>query len=165
MVWCPSCDIRLYIKRHQESLHNKMLGSSSNKRSKSVVEVGESVLIPIARPDTMSSIGPRNITGCITGREDDLYTIETTEGILANSYTRNQFDICSSQLLSVKDIPSRVISQTEAMLKASLGIESGSSCRCKFCKTNRCPCRKGGRICNSRCHKGKACCNYSTTKT
>ena len=78
MFWCPSCDVReqnkirnslrLDIKRNQESLPNRIISSSSNKRSKSVVEVGESVLIPIARPDTMSSIGPRNITGCITGR-------------------------------------------------------------------------------------------------
>ena len=99
MVWCPNCDIkeqnknreqvRLGIKRNQECLHNRML-SCSNKRFKRA-HVGESVLIPITRPDTMSSIAPRNLTGCITSKEDDMYTIGTSEGVLASNYTRNQF--------------------------------------------------------------------------
>ena len=172
-VWCPNCDIkeqnknreqvRLGIKRNQECLHNRML-SCSNKRFK-LAHVGESVLIPITRPDTMSSIAPRNLTGCITSKEDDMYTIGTSEGILASKYTRNQFDVCSSRILSIEDITCIPITQTEAMRKASLGIEYGSSCRCKFCKTHRCPCRKAGRSCNSKCHKGRTCFHKTTPST
>ena len=64
--WCPNCDIkeqikseqvRLGIKRNQEFLYNKML-SCSNKRIKPA-HVGESVLIFITMPDSMSSLAPR----------------------------------------------------------------------------------------------------------
>ena len=65
-------------------------------------------------------------------KEDELDTIGTTDGTISCSYTRNQFEICSSQILSLEEILSCVITQTEAMHKASLGIESGSSCRCKI---------------------------------
>ena len=64
--------------------------------------------------------------------------------------------------MSLEDISSRILTPIEAMRKASLGIESGSACRCKYCKTFRCPRKKGGRICNSICHKGKACYNYNS---
>ena len=52
----------------------------------------------------------------------------------------------------MEDIPSRLHTPIQAMPKASLGIESGSACRCKYCKTFRCLCKKGGRICNIKCH-------------
>ena len=167
MVCCPNCDIkeqnknreqmRLGIKRlrNQECLHNRML-SCSNRRFKPA-QVGES--------DTMSSIAPRNLTGCITSKEYDMYTIGTSESVLASKYTRYQFDVCSSQFFSIEDIPCITITQTEAMRKSSLGIEYGSSCRCKFCKTHRCPCKKAGRSCNTKCHKGRACFNNTTTST
>ena len=169
MVWCPNCDIKEQNKNRekdrlrQESLHKRMVGCS-NKKFKPA-HVGESVLIPITRPDTMSSIASRNLTGCIMSKEDDMYKIGTSEGIIASKYTRNQFDFCSSQIHSMENIPSIIITQTEAMRKASLGIEYSSSCCCKFCKTHRCPCRKTGRRCNSKCHKGRACFNYTTTNS
>ena len=65
----------------------------------------------------MSSIAPRNLTGCIMGKEDDIYTIGTSKGIIASKYTRNQFEICSSQSHSIKNILSKIITQTEAMRK------------------------------------------------
>ena len=73
-----------------------------------------------------------------------MYTIGTSGGILASKYTRNQFDICS-KILYIEDIPCITITQTESMRKASFWIEYGSSFRCKFCKTHRCPCKKAGR--------------------
>ena len=135
--------------------------NSSNKNFK-MEEVGNSILMPISQPDTMSSIGPRNLPEYITSKEDDLFSIGNTEGIFSCNYTRNQFDICTTKIISLEDKPSRILTSTEAMRKASLGLESGSACRCKYCKTFRCPCKKRGRICNSKCHKGKACFNYNS---
>ena len=51
------------------------------------------------------------------GKEDDIYTIGTSKGIIASKYTRNQFEICSSQSHSIKNILSKIITQTEAMRK------------------------------------------------
>ena len=166
-VWCPACDmrkknercneLRLGIKRSQEKLHTRMLSNSSKKFKQA--QIGDSILIPITCPDKMSSIGPINLTGCITQEDNDLYTIGTVEGTLSNKYLRSQFDICPSHLISPEDVPLRTISQTETMRKASLGIESGSASRCKICRTNRCPCKKAERKCNSKCHGGKTCFN------
>ena len=149
-VWRPACEMRkknercneliLGIKRSQEKLHTRILSNYSKKFKQA--QIGDSILIPITCPDKMSSIGPRNLTGCITQKDNELYTIGTVEGTLSNKYLRSQFDICPSHLISPEDVPLRTISQTETMRKASLGIESGSACRCKICRTNRCPCKK-----------------------
>ena len=98
-----------------------MINATSKKLKHA--EIGDSVLIPISRPDMISSIGPRNLSGCITHKEDHLYTIGTTEGILGVKYTMGQFDVCNSNSLTPRKIPSHTITETEAMQKASLGIE------------------------------------------
>ena len=82
-MWCPACEIRLKnnecnnvrigIKRNQENLHRRMISATSKKLKHA--EIGDSVLIPISRPDMISSIGPSNLSGCITNKEDHLYTI------------------------------------------------------------------------------------------
>ena len=122
-------------------------------------EVGDSVLIPISQPDKVSSLGPRNIIGCITSRSDSTYSIGTNQGTLAVNYCRNQFEVCPTNILSIDSIPAGTISQTEAMQSASLGICNSSACRCKHCKTQRCPCKKSNRSCNTKCHKGHTCFN------
>ena len=81
-----------------------MLNTSSNKKVFNA-EVGDSILIPISQPDTMSSIGPRNLPAYISCKEDDLFSIGSTEGILSCKYTRNQFDICPTKIISLEDIP------------------------------------------------------------
>ena len=63
----------------------------------------------------MSYIGLSNITGCIMSKENELYTIGTTDGTISSKYTRNQFEICSSQILSLEEIPSCEIRKTEAI--------------------------------------------------
>ena len=103
-MWCPACKIRLKnkecdnvrigIKINQENWHRRMINATSKKLKHA--EIGDSVLIHISRPDMISSIGPMNLSGCITNKEDHLYTIGTTEGILGANYTRGQFDACNS---------------------------------------------------------------------
>ena len=166
-VWCPQCDIKLNskeaditragIKRNQESLHERMVESSSNKFHSAFV--GDNVIIPIQRPDRMTSLGQLNLLGFITGVGDSCYTIGARDGTLINGYTRNQFDLCSSKFIQTSTVPCSSISRTSAMRNASLGIEGGSFCRCKYCKTNRCACKKAFRTCNTKCHQGHKCFN------
>ena len=40
-------------------------------------------------------------------------------------YTRNQFDLCPVNLLTSESVPDTVISQTQAMQSASLGMSTG----------------------------------------
>ena len=84
-VVCPGCDLasrketcstmRAGIKRNQESLHHRMLNSSSKKFKPA--HIGNTVMIPISEPDKVNSLGPRNIIGCITGKDDSTYTVGT----------------------------------------------------------------------------------------
>ena len=61
--------MRAGIKRNQEKLHERMLNTSSKKLRPA--EVGDTVVIPIAQPDKVNSLGPRNMLGCITGKGGD----------------------------------------------------------------------------------------------
>ena len=56
-------------------------------------------------------------------------------------YIRDKFELCSSNVMLIESIPPLTVTQTETMQTASLGITTGSSCRCKCCKTQRCPCK------------------------
>ena len=85
--------------------------------------------------------------------------LRTSHGTISTGYTRNQFDVCPFRVSAYKSGLTSTVSQTQAMQSASLGLISGSACRCKHCKTLRCPCKKSGRSCNSKCHKGHTCFN------
>ena len=100
------------------------------------------MIIPIERPDRMTSLGQRNLIGEVTEVESNNYTIGTRDGILTNGYSRNQFELCATNFIQPNNIPSSSISQTTAMRNASFGIIGGAFCRFKHCKTNRCACRK-----------------------
>ena len=73
-------------------------------------------------------------------QEDNIYTIGCNQGIIGVKYTRGQFDACSSSLITLPQTPPRTLTQTEAMRKASIGIDGGPSCRYQNCRANRCPC-------------------------
>ena len=166
-VVCPACDLaerripfdsmRAGIKRNQEKLHERMLNTSSKKLRPA--EVGDIVVIPIAQPDKVNSLGPRNMLGCITEKGETTYRVGTSQGTLSVGYTRNQFELCSTNLLARDSVPDVTITQTQAMQSELLGISSGSACRCRHCKTLRCPCKKASRNCNSKCHRGNTCFN------
>ena len=167
-VWCAKCDlantakhannVRVGIKRSQEKLHDRMISSAAKKFQPAAM--GDNVVVPIERPDKMHSLGPRNKLGIVTDISEDIYTIGTRDGTLNTNYTRNQFEVCSSNtFIQPSNVPEAIISQTSAMRKASLSIEKNSFCRCKHCKTTRCPCKKSSRSCGTKCHKGTRCFN------
>ena len=84
------------------------------------------ILVPISEPDKVNSLGLRNISGCITGKDDSTYTVGTSQGTISVSYTRNQFELCPSNLLSIESVPSETVTQTEVTQSASLGITNGT---------------------------------------
>ena len=74
-----------------------MLNTSSKKLKPS--EVGDTVVIPIAHPDKVNSLGPRNVLGCITEKGETAYRVGTLQGALSVGYTRNQFESVLSLLI------------------------------------------------------------------
>ena len=79
--------------------------SSAAKRYEPAL-VGDNVAIPIERLDKMNSLSQQNVLGVIADVSDDLYTVGTKYGTLKTTYTRNQFDLCSSnKFLQPSDIP------------------------------------------------------------
>ena len=104
----------------------------------------------------MNSLSQQNVLGVIADVSDNLYSVETKYGTLSITYTRNQFDLCSSnRFLNPSGIPDNSVSQTTVMRNSSLGIIEGCFCRCSNCKTNRCECKKSNRTCGTKCHPGK----------
>ena len=82
------CDtLRAGIRRNLERQQERMLNASSKKFKHA--QVGDSVLIPISKPDKISSLGHRNILGCITSGDDSTYSIGASQGTLAGSHNRN----------------------------------------------------------------------------
>ena len=104
-------------------------------------------------------ISPRNLMGHIIEARDSFYTVSTSYGTISTGYARNQFDVCPFNISAYEFDPTSTVSQTQAMQSASLGLISGSACRCRHFRTLRCPCKKSGRSCNSKCHKGYTCFN------
>ena len=146
------------IKRRQDRLHDRMLVSAAKKFCPANID--DNIVIPIERPDKMTSLGPRNMLGVVTDVSEGSYTVGTRDGTVSTNYTRIQFDICSSNIfLQPSLVPAVTITQTSAMRNASLGIDMKSCCRCSYCKTIRCPCRKSGRSCGTKCHMGAKCFN------
>ena len=67
----------------------------------------------------MTSLGQRNLIGVVTEVENDNYTTGTRDGILNNEYSRNQFELCSTNFIQPDNVPSSSISHTAAMRNAS----------------------------------------------
>ena len=129
-IWCSKCDLhrlqqeseveRIGIKRRQSKFHSRMLKSSASKMTSA--NVGDTVIIPIAKPDVMIPLGSKNLMGVIMDKNEDLYAIGTDQGRLESRYTRNQFDVCPTKLQKIDSVPDSVISQTTAMQNASMFV-------------------------------------------
>ena len=168
-IWCTKCDLhrlqreseveRVGIKRNQRKLHSRLLRSSANKVTS--FDVGDTVIIPISKPDIIIPLGSKNLMCVIMDKDGDLYTIGSDQGKLESRYTRNQFDVCQTKFQKIDSVPDTVISQTTAMQNASMFVLQ--SCKCKNCSNLRCSCRRAKTRCNSRCHYGKACRNKHIT--
>ena len=165
-VWCKACDVnsrnqecnimRAGIKRSQEKSHERML-TASGKRLKPAL-VGDAVIIPVPHPDRLCAIGARNILGSICDKQDDIYTVATSGGVISYGYTRNQFEVSLPNLMTTPFTSTNIVTQTELMQNASLGTGT-DACKCKKCINRTCSCRKSGKKCSTKCHKGLKCKN------
>ena len=93
----------------------------------------------------------RNILGMVThvNHDNKTYKIGTQFGRINSSYARNQFTTCKEKLMQLENVPDMEISLRECASKLSLsGGQGYKRCSCKTqCSSNRCTCRKSGKIC------------------
>ena len=101
---------RVGIKRRQPKLHNRILKASATKIY--FANVGNTVIIPIAKPDVLIPLGSKNMMGVIMEKEDNLYAIGTDQGKLESKYTRNQCDVCQTMFQKIDSVPESIVSQT-----------------------------------------------------
>ena len=97
-----------------------MLKSSASKVASA--NVGDTVIIPIAKADVMIPLGNKNLMGVIVDMDKDLYAIGTDQGRLEPRYTRNQFDVCPIKFQKIDSVPEALISQTTRMHNASMFV-------------------------------------------
>ena len=142
----------------QQQQAQRML-SETAKRFKECV-LGENVLVPIPEVDR-GRTDFRNVLGVIMMVGPDGYTIGTQSGLLKQKYVRSQFQPTIGNHLRAIDVPPKEVSLREACGMVSLAHGQGFiRCSCKGdCSSNRCSCRREGRLCNSKCHKSLTCTN------
>ena len=142
-----------------EKQAKKMLDRSA-KRFKPA-HIGDNVLVPIPDVDK-GRVEFRNIKGIVTGDlGNGCFTIGTPEGTLKQPYTRNQFIPTTAELLKPTDVKENLVSLREVANKVSLcGGQGYDRCNCTTgCSSNRCSCKKAGKLCSSKCHHSLSCTN------
>ncbi|XP_074035210.1 uncharacterized protein [Leptinotarsa decemlineata] len=101
----------------------------------------------------------RNVLAVIMCVQNELYELGTKEGRLPQMYSRNQLTLCKESFISLDMVPNLHISLREYVKKTSLsGGQGYQRCVCKTkCKTDKCKCKKNGKLCNSKCHESLSC--------
>ena len=119
------------------------------------LDIGDNILIHVPEVDKRSPFDPPNISGVITEWNEEGYLkIGTSSGTLDRSYLLSEMEFSFSHFLSLEDVPNVIVTLRKAVLASSL------FCHCTSgCGSNRCRCRRLGKICNSKCHKKLACHN------
>ena len=125
------------------------------------VTVGNNVTLPVPSVDRGRG-DPRNLM-CIVidiNTETQQYKLATRYGLLNESFSRNQFPRCTSNILLLGSVDfDTEISVRQAARKQSIGTGHGFlKCTCKSrCIKKICKCLKAGMLCNSRCHNSNTC--------
>ena len=124
--------------------------------------VGDTVMVPI--PDVDRGRAEfRNLKAVVIDvKENGLYKLGTTDGLLKQLYSRSQFMPCVNKFLNINDVPKeKEVCLRETARYQSLGDGQGFlKCSCKTSCTNaRCKCKKKGFKCNSKCHNSEPCTN------
>ena len=65
-----------------------MLKSSADRLS--TANIGDNILLPIAKPDIMLSIGSKNMMGVVLDKQNDSFSVGTRHGQLESTYTRGR---------------------------------------------------------------------------
>jgi hypothetical protein len=132
---------------------------SSNKRFQPVLP-GSSVVIPVPSFDRAKG-DFRNVMGTVMTEEGGFYQIGTSQGILPQMFTRNQFEPTATNFLSPDQVPDKKTTlRTTAISASPIGGQGFFHCNCQTgCENDRCKCRRNKRVCNSKCHGSKSCKN------
>ena len=160
--------------KRRENIHEKRkmavenLQAQASKMTKFSLDkfppgkVGDTVRVRVPDVDR-GRCDLRNILGVVThvNHDNKTYKIGTQFGRINSSYARNQFTTCKEKLMQLENVPDMEISLCEYASKLSLsGGQRYKRCSCKTqCSSNRCTCRKSGKICNSKCHGSLSCPN------
>lgn len=150
---------RMSAKEGLELQAKKMLKVSNLKFPAG--KVGDTVKLRIPDVDRARS-DPRNLLAVILEvQNEEFYQLGTKQGRLSQLYTRNQFTICEEKFILLDDVPDLAISLRECVRKTSLsGGQGYQRCVCKGqCESDKCKCKKSGKLCNSKCHNSLICLN------
>lgn len=150
---------RKIAKTGLEKQARKMVTLSSKKME--IPDVGQSVTVKV--PNTIrAKTDPKSVMAIVTDvRDDGLCELGTKHGKLSALYETNQFTVCKENFLKLEEIPPETKSLLAVANKRSLfGSRGSTRCNClQKCKTNRCVCKSINRLCNTKCHGSKSCCN------
>jgi len=93
--------------------------------------------------------------------DNQYYELGNKNGTLHQLYSRNQFTVCSEQLIDILEVLITKKSLREIANEQSFsGGQGFKKCLCKTkCLTNKCKCKSGGIFCNSKCHPNSNCSN------
>jgi hypothetical protein len=139
------------------------------KSTSSVFKERNVVLVPLDNVDR-TKVDGASICRVICQIKNDMCTVAVKEGVLRKSYIYHWLggipeasnDRALMELdkafLGWRGMP-KITEQEAAKHVSSVGGQGMVKCHCKGdCTTNRCKCKKAGRLCNSCCHCNNYCC-------
>ena len=140
-------------RKTQSAQADKMVDRTN--RQQGVVTVGSCCMVSVNDLDR-GKVDARSLIAVVMAIDNALYKLGTSEGILPQWYTRNQFRPIISLPLSVEKVPNVVMKLRTIATVQSVGTGQGIfACSCTkkpLCQTNLCKCFKNNRLCNSKCH-------------
>jgi len=134
-------EIREKWRKRMANQTQRMLERNS-KAPKVVINSGTSVRVPVPLVDRAKS-DQRNILAVVLkANEQGTFILGTKFGILENSYTANQFDVCKEDFMDISEVSTN---KTSISLREAAGLSSVGVISQGFVK---CSCRK---ICGTKC--------------
>jgi hypothetical protein len=139
------------------------------KSTRSVFKEGDVILVPL---DDVNRTKVDGVSICevICQIKNNMCTVAVKEGVLQKSYVYHRLrgvpeasnDHALMELdkayLGWRGMP-KITEQEAAKHVSSVGSQGMVKCHCKGdYTTNRCKCKKAGRLCNSCCHHNNYCC-------
>jgi len=145
------------VQRNMDLMKN--LVDNKNKKRRLVFDIGDCVRINIPRIDR-TSVDRRSLPCKVLEVLDGgLYRLGCAHGILENCYQVCEMESVSATFTELTNIPNNRILLTQAARLQSSATVQRSVCCCKSnCNTNRCPCKRSGVGCGSRCHPSQSKC-------
>ncbi len=139
------------------------------KSTSSVFKERDVVVVPLDDVDR-TKVDGASICGVICQIKNNMCTVAIEEGVLQKSYVYHWLggvpkapnDRALMELdktyLGWRGMP-KITEREAAKHVSSVGGQGMVKCHCKGnCTTNRCKCKKAGRLCNSCCHRNNYCC-------